>query len=100
MKKHLALTATLAAATTLLAPFAQAADNPFGAAALGAGYQLAQADKQTDGKCGEAKCGADKARETGGKDAKADGMQGTAMPAGGKQADGKCGEAKCGSDKK
>lgn len=99
MKKHIAITTALAA-TVVLAPLAQAADNPFGATALGAGYQLAQADKKADGKCGEAKCGADKARETRGKDAKADSMQSTAMPAGGKQADGKCGEAKCGSDKK
>lgn len=94
MKKHITLSAAVAA-TAILAPLAQAADNPFGAAMLGTGYQIAQADKKTDGKCGEAKCGADKARETRGKDA-----QGTAMPAGGKQADGKCGEAKCGSDKK
>ena len=67
------------AAGALLAPAAQAADNPFGATSLSAGYQLAQADtKAKDGKCGEGKCGADKA----------------------KAKDGKCGEGKCGADKK
>jgi uncharacterized low-complexity protein len=53
---------------------AQAAGNPFAAHSLDAGYmQLAQAD--TEGKCGEGKCGADKEKE------------------------GKCGEGKCGADK-
>jgi len=60
---------------------AQAAGNPFAAKTLDAGYQVAQADTKTkDGKCGEAKCGADK-KVT-------------------KAKDGKCGEAKCGADKK
>lgn len=60
---------------------AQAADNPFSAKPLDAGYmQLAGAD--TEGKCGEGKCG-------GAKD---------------KDAEGKCGsdkgtEGKCGADK-
>ena len=68
-------------AAVALTPIAHAADNPFSAAKLEAGYQLAQADTKTkDGKCGEAKCGAEK---------KAD-----------KKKDGKCGEAKCGADKK
>ncbi|WP_296698179.1 low-complexity protein [Thiocapsa sp. UBA6158] len=53
---------------------AQAADNPFSAQPLDAGYmQLAGAD--TEGKCGEGKCG------------------------GTKDAEGKCGEGKCGADK-
>lgn len=60
---------------------AQAAGNPFAAKALDAGYQLAQADtKAKDGKCGEAKCGADKKMD--------------------KKKDGKCGEGQCGADKK
>lgn len=64
-------------AAVALTPVAHAADNPFTAKQLSAGYQLAQADtKGKDGKCGEAKCGAEK------------------------QKDGKCGEAKCGADKK
>ena len=60
---------------------AQAATNPFAAKVLDKGYQVAQADtKAKDGKCGEAKCGADKKTT--------------------KAKDGKCGEAKCGADKK
>jgi uncharacterized low-complexity protein len=69
-------------AAVALTPIAHAADNPFAAKQLSAGYQLAQADtKGKDGKCGEAKCGAEK-------------------KAAEKQKDGKCGEAKCGADKK
>lgn len=64
-----------------LSPLAQAADNPFAVKPLSAGYQLAQADKKVDGKCGEAKCGAEKRM-----------ME--------KKKDGKCGEAKCGANKK
>ncbi|MCE1240425.1 MAG: hypothetical protein LWW83_10935 [Azonexaceae bacterium] len=70
-----------AVAAAAFAPLAQAADNPFAVKPLTAGYQLAQADKKADGKCGEAKCGADK-------------------KAAEKKRDGKCGEAKCGADKK
>ncbi len=70
-------------AAAALTPLAHAAsDNPFSSAKLEGGYQLAQADtKGKDGKCGEAKCGADK-------------------KAAEKKKDGKCGEAKCGADKK
>jgi uncharacterized low-complexity protein len=90
MKKQnlvsLAVGSTFAAIA--LSPVAHAADNPFGATKLQAGYQLAQADtKMKDGSCGgdkkmDAKCGADK--------------KATAE----KKKDGKCGEAKCGADKK
>lgn len=73
-------TCSIIAAATLGS--AHAADNPFSATQLQAGYQLAQADKKADGKCGEAKCGADKKAHTD------------------KKKDGKCGEAKCGADKK
>ncbi len=88
---------TAFAATALLAPVAQAADNPFALQKLDTGYQLAQADKAKDGKCGEAKCGADKKKKEGscGGDKKKDGSCG-----GDKKKDGKCGEAKCGADKK
>lgn len=85
MKKQtftaLAIGSTFAAIA--LTPLGHAAsDNPFGATKLQAGYQLAQADtKMKDGKCGEAKCGADKKVAE-------------------KKKDGKCGEAKCGADKK
>ena len=86
MKKQnlVSLAIGTAFAAVALAPAAHAAGNPFGATQLEAGYQLAQADtKMKDGKCGEAKCGADK---------KAAGEK--------KMKDGKCGEAKCGADKK
>ncbi len=84
-------------ATAALAPVAHAADNPFSMAKLDSGYQLAQADKAKDGKCGEAKCGADKKKADGkcGGDKKKDGKCGAD-----KKKDGKCGEAKCGADKK
>jgi len=52
------LAATVGAAvvaSALSAPVAQAAENPFAAADLSAGYQLA-AD-HAEGKCGEGKCG-------------------------------------------
>ncbi|MEA3275450.1 MAG: low-complexity protein, partial [Pseudomonadota bacterium] len=52
---------------------ASAAENPFGTTQLESGYmQLAEAE----GKCGEGKCGGDKAAK-----------------------EGKCGEGKCGGDK-
>lgn len=75
----LAIASALAAVT--LSPVATAADSPFAVKPLSAGYQLAQADKKADGKCGEAKCGAEKRSAE-------------------KKKDGKCGEAKCGADKK
>ena len=84
MKKQnlVSLAVGSAFAAIALSPVAHAAENPFGATKLEAGYQLAQADTKTkDGKCGEAKCGADKK----GAD---------------KKKDGKCGEAKCGAEKK
>ena len=63
-KQHLitiALGSAFASATLLPA---HAAGNPFAAKTLDAGYQVAQADtKDKDGKCGEAKCGADKKKE-------------------------------------
>lgn len=83
MKKHnlvsLAVGSAFAAVALTLAH--AAGDNPFGATRLDDGYQLAQADtKQKDGKCGEAKCGADK-------------------KAAEKMKEGKSSEAKCGADK-
>jgi uncharacterized low-complexity protein len=77
----LATGAALAASFTM-GSVAQAADNPFAMQKLDAGYQLAQADKKTDGKCGEGKCG------------------GAKKAADDKKKDGKCGEGKCGADKK
>ena len=85
MKKHIALGA-IAAASVALSPFASAADNPFQIGKLESGYQLAQAgDKKSDGKCGEAKCGADKKTT----DKKKEGSCG-----GDKKKDGSCGAKK------
>jgi uncharacterized low-complexity protein len=72
---------------------ATAADNPFAAQSLDAGYmQLAEAD--TEGKCGEGKCGGDKGTE-----GKCGGDKGTEGKCGGdKGTEGKCGEGKCGGN--
>lgn len=91
------LVATLAgAAAVATAPLAQAADSPFGLQKLDSGYQLAQADKKMDGKCGEGKCGADKKAA----EKKKDGSCGAD-----KKKDGSCGgdkkkDGSCGGDKK
>ncbi len=99
MKKQnfasLAIGSAFAAVT--LSPLAHAADNPFSATKLEAGYQLAAADaKMKDGSCGgdkkmDAKCGADKKA-----------AEGKSMD---KKKDGSCGgdkkkDASCGADKK
>jgi uncharacterized low-complexity protein len=102
--KNLALTTGAAVATSFaIGSVAQAADNPFAMQKLDAGYQLAQADKKADGKCGEGKCGgAKKAAD----DKKKDGKCGEGKCGGDKKAaddkkkDGKCGEGKCGGAKK
>jgi uncharacterized low-complexity protein len=78
--------AFLASAT--LAPLASAAENPFQANSLSGGYNLAE-KTETEGKCGEGKCGESmkKAHEgsCGGEKAAA--------------SEGKCGEGKCGEGK-
>ena len=80
-KQQLLTVAVGSAFAAVAAVSAHAAGNPFAAKSLDNGYQVAQADTKTkDGKCGEAKCGADKKTT--------------------KAKDGKCGEAKCGADKK
>ena len=79
--KALSLSLGSVIAAAALMPLAHAGENPFAAKQLSAGYQLAQADKKVDGKCGEAKCGADK-------------------KAAEKMKEGKSSEAKCGADKK
>jgi len=61
-KNPLAAAVGAAFATSLsAAPVASAADNPFGLTELGHGYQLAQ---QSEGKCGEGKCGTSTGRQT------------------------------------
>lgn len=101
-KTTLTLAAGAAFAATTFAPLAGAADNPFAMAKLDSGYQLAQADKKADGKCGEGKCGGTKKAD----DKKKDGKCGEGKCGGDKKAaddkkkDGKCGEGKCGGTKK
>lgn len=64
-------------AAGLAAPVAYAAENPFAMQSLERGYQVADAHKHGEGKCGaEGKCGHSKTK------------------------DGKCGEGKCGSHEK
>lgn len=69
-------------ASAVVAPVASAAENPFAAESLSAGYKLAE--NSAEGKCGEGKCGEKKAEREGkcGED-KA-------------EHEGKCGEGKCG----
>lgn len=101
--KILSLAVGSAFAAVALAPLAHAAgNNPFSASKLEAGYQLAQADtKMKDGKCGEAKCGADKKSVEKTKDGKCgEAKCGAEKKSADKKKDGKCGEAKCGADKK
>lgn len=91
---HLQL-AVAVTASLVLGSAAQAADNPFGMQKLEGGYQLAQADKKTDGKCGDSKgkdgaCGGAKAD-----DKKADGKCGSS-----KGKEGACGAAKVDDKKK
>ncbi len=80
------VTISSAVAIVLAAGNVSATENPFSATALQSGYQVAAAEgtcggdaKKADGKCGEAKCGAEAAKSH-------------------KKADGKCGEGKCGGD--
>ncbi|ABS08756.1 HvfA family oxazolone/thioamide-modified RiPP metallophore [Shewanella baltica] len=75
--------------------------NPFGFEAMDAGYQIVG----SEGKCGEAKCGADmkkaaaeKAKE--GKCGEAKCGADMKKAAADKAHEGKCGEAKCGADVK
>ena len=107
-KQNLSLAAGAAfAASFALSPMANAGDNPFGMQKLDGGYQLAQADKKMDGKCGgdnkmkDAKCGSDKKADGKcGADKAKDGKCGADKKAMDKKKDGKCGEGKCGADKK
>jgi uncharacterized low-complexity protein len=106
MNNKTLFSATLSGAALVgsLATFtlAQASDNPFAAQPLDRGYmQLAE----TEGKCGEGKCGEGKAAEGKcGEDKAAEGKCGEGKTAEGKcgegkadkAAEGKCGEGKCG----
>lgn len=102
-------TATLTLALTAAlgtAGFAYAANgNPFALNDLSQGYQVAQAEKAKDGKCGEGKCGATKAAEAPAATAvkakvgKSSGTK-TTPSADPKAKEGKCGEGKCGATTK
>ena len=86
IKKSSVATALGAVVIGSLASTVAVADvNPFGMQALESGYSQFAAE----GKCGEGKCGGDKAEKEGkcGGDKKA-------------EKEGKCGEGKCGGDKK
>ncbi len=98
-KKPLAGTVGAAFIASLaLAPLANAGENPFQLTQLAAGYALAEAGKAPEeGKCGEAKCGAAKAKE--GSDGEAKAQEGTCGEAKAKAQEGKCGEGKCGEGK-
>ncbi|MGB0237298.1 MAG: hypothetical protein ACPG4B_00440 [Cycloclasticus sp.] len=75
-KKPLAAALGAAFVTSMaFVPTANAESNPFGASELETGYMVL-----AEGKCGEGKCGGDKAKEA-------------------KCGEGKCGEGKCGGDK-
>jgi len=95
-----AFVSSLAASAT-----AMAAENPFEAADLDTGYLVAGGEKTEEGKCGEGKCGGEKAAEgsCGGEKA-AEGSCGGEKAAEGscggeKGEEGKCGEGKCGGEK-
>ena len=93
-----AFVSSLAASTTAVAD-----DNPFSTTDLDAGYQLA-GKKGEEGKCGEGKCGGDKAKEgaCGEKHKDHEGKCGEGKCGGekaAKGAEGKCGEGKCGGEK-
>jgi len=80
------------------ATIALADANPFAVTELGSGYQLAQAEKDAEGKCGEGKCGGEKTTEAEGKcggqkTTEAEGKCGAEKTT---EAEGKCGEGKCG----
>ena len=76
------------------AQFAAADSNPFGATQLPGGYDLRS--MQSEGKCGEGKCGGEK----GAKGAEGKCGEGKCgEDKGAKSAEGKCGEGKCGGEK-
>ena len=95
-KKPLAIALGAAFVTSLTAtPVVNAAENPFAMSELSSGYTIA--DSHMEGKCGEGKCGGDKAAAEGDKAA----AEGDKAAAEGDKAtaEGKCGEGKCGGDK-
>ncbi|MET0090164.1 MAG: low-complexity protein [Candidatus Thiodiazotropha sp.] len=101
LKTNLTLTATtLALGLSGATLIAQADSNPFGMSQLPAGYMVV-ADKGAEGKCGEAKCGAEKAQskmtegQCGGKSE----AKSSEASCGGNKGEEKSSEAKCGGSK-
>ncbi|CAI8804998.1 hypothetical protein [Pseudomonas sp. IT-P4] len=73
------------------------ASTAFSAEALPQGYQLAAAEKTSEGKCGEGKCGAEaSAKKTQAEGKCGEGKCGAEASPQKTQAEGKCGEGKCG----
>ena len=109
MKKTAMTAFSAAMLASSMASVAVADTNPFAAKMLNSGYQIANYAKDAEGKCGEAKCGADKAAkeakcgaDKAAKEAKcgADKAATEAKCGADKAAkEGKCGEAKCGANK-
>ncbi len=95
--KTIALALSGAFALSVAATTLNAAENPFAIKSLSSGYQVADADKAKDGKCGEGKCSAEKKEMS---EKAHDGKCGADKKTDAKAADGKCGEGKCGADKK
>ena len=88
--KPLAVAMGAAFVTSLaFTPVANAAENPFAMTELSSGYMVAE---KAEGKCGEGKCGADKAKKEG---KCGEGKCGADKA----KKEGKCGEGKCGADK-
>ena len=86
LKPIAAALGTTFAVTLAASPIVNAADNPFSVTTFESGYMVAG---DTEGKCGEGKCGGDK---------EAEGKCGEGKCGGDKEAEGKCGEGKCGGD--
>lgn len=100
MNKTLIGSLALGSIVGLASAGANATSNPFAVTDLGHGYQVAAADKDTEAKCGEAKCGAKESKEKEAKCGEAvcgENMD-TAKPSkeDKKDTEGKCGEGKCG----
>ncbi|MEW6647790.1 MAG: low-complexity protein [Pseudomonadota bacterium] len=92
-----------AAGTALLAalaltPAAATTGNPFSASPLPAGYMLADSMGSAAKTTGEAKCGADKARQA--QEAKCGANKAQPVQEKKQLQEAKCGEAKCGANKK
>lgn len=60
MSTHKLAVISSAVALSIAAAAAHATENPFELKTLGQGYQVADAEKAKDGKCGSGKCGANK----------------------------------------